>query len=76
MDIATPLRAHHTPCINVCVLDERSGFCLGCARTIDEIAAWSSLNDAARDAIWNRLPDRLAALSECAGQVPPTSDAP
>jgi len=29
-----------SPCIGVCVIDPASGFCLGCARTIPEIAGW------------------------------------
>ncbi|MGF6711933.1 putative Fe-S protein YdhL (DUF1289 family) [Luteibacter sp. W1I16] len=34
-----------TPCTGVCRLDAR-GLCMGCLRTGDEIARWSSLNDA------------------------------
>lgn len=33
-----------SPCIDVCELDERN-ICIGCWRTLDEIAAWSKLND-------------------------------
>lgn len=29
-----------SPCVNVCQMDSRSGFCMGCARTLDEIASW------------------------------------
>ena len=29
-----------SPCIGVCRLDDRTGYCLGCYRTIDEIADW------------------------------------
>ena len=28
-----------SPCINVCKMNERSGLCEGCLRTLDEIAA-------------------------------------
>jgi predicted Fe-S protein YdhL (DUF1289 family) len=31
-----------SPCVNLCRLDARSGCCLGCGRTLDEIAGWSS----------------------------------
>ena len=31
-----------SPCINVCVIDECTGFCAGCLRTVDEIAGWGS----------------------------------
>ncbi|MGA2779384.1 MAG: DUF1289 domain-containing protein [Steroidobacteraceae bacterium] len=34
-----------SPCINICSLDEQ-GYCRGCYRTIEEIAAWSRLTAA------------------------------
>jgi len=34
-----------SPCISVCEIDARSGLCGGCLRTLDEIAAWSTLDD-------------------------------
>ena len=37
-----------SPCINVCKMDEQSGLCSGCFRTIDEIALWSSTDDSRR----------------------------
>jgi uncharacterized protein len=37
-----------SPCINVCKMDERTGLCSGCLRTIDEIARWSSIVDSRR----------------------------
>jgi hypothetical protein len=55
-----------SPCINVCRMDAASGYCEGCLRTIDEIAAWSGADDAARRAIWAQLPDRLRWLRETA----------
>src|SRR5690606_21339643 len=50
-------------CIGVCKLDEQTGLCLGCARTGAEIAAWSSLDEPGRDAIWRLLPERVATLA-------------
>jgi predicted Fe-S protein YdhL (DUF1289 family) len=44
-----------SPCIGVCVLDQRARICRGCRRTIDEIAAWSSMTDAAKRAVLRRL---------------------
>ena len=41
-----------SPCISVCRMDEASGWCEGCLRTLDEIAAWATLDDAARRAVW------------------------
>ncbi len=50
-----------SPCINVCQLDAATGWCVGCKRNIDEIAAWSRLDDAAKRAVWDRLDDRFHA---------------
>src|SRR5688572_24091823 len=63
MTIATLTRSRHSPCIGVCKLAEQTGLCLGCARTGMEIAAWSSLDEAGRDAIWQQLPARAASLA-------------
>ena len=48
-----------SPCIKVCQMDPARGVCLGCARTLDEIARWGSMSDAERDAILSQLPERL-----------------
>jgi uncharacterized protein len=47
-----------TPCVKICTLDARRGFCLGCGRTIDEIARWGSMSSAERSRIMNELPER------------------
>jgi uncharacterized protein len=47
-----------SPCIGVCALDPDTGWCEGCLRTIDEIAAWGALDEQARREIWQRLPAR------------------
>jgi predicted Fe-S protein YdhL (DUF1289 family) len=44
--------------VNVCPVDGRSGFCLGCRRTLPEIAGWARLSDEERAAIMAALPDR------------------
>jgi len=62
MNRRAPAAGVPSPCINVCRMDARHGWCEGCARTIDEIAAWASLDDAAKRAIWRQLPARRAAL--------------
>lgn len=38
----------------------QSGLCEGCLRTIDEIAAWSTLDDAAKRVVWQRIEQRQA----------------
>ena len=47
-----------SPCRNLCQLDEARRWCLGCRRSLDEIANWSRLNDAQRQAVWLALPGR------------------
>ena len=47
-----------SPCINVCRMDAATGWCEGCLRTIDEIAAWGQLDDAARHEIRAALSQR------------------
>lgn len=50
-----------TPCIAVCFIDPTADLCLGCGRTIQEIARWHRLADAERLAIMAQLPARMAA---------------
>lgn len=50
-----------SPCNDVCKMDDRSGLCLGCYRTLDEIATWSALDDAGRQAVVELLESRRAA---------------
>ena len=56
-----------SPCIGVCAIEPGSGWCEGCLRTIDEIAAWGALDDRSRREIWKRLPARRAAREAQAG---------
>lgn len=53
-----PPRSIATPCVKVCVVDGASGLCLGCFRTLPEIAGWSRLSDAERARIMAELPER------------------
>lgn len=57
----SPARRGASPCIGVCRMDDRTGWCEGCFRTIDEIAAWAVLDDAERGAIWDQLDGRRVA---------------
>ncbi len=33
-----------SPCIGVCTVDDSTGMCLGCYRTVDEIKGWWDMN--------------------------------
>lgn len=51
-----------SPCVCICRIDPRTGLCDGCLRTIDEVAGWTSLDDAGKRAVWQRLGERAAAV--------------
>lgn len=51
-----------TPCIKVCAVDGESGFCLGCHRTLPEIASWGRLTDAERETVMLALPARRGLI--------------
>lgn len=51
-----------SPCINVCKMNAETGLCVGCARTLDEIARWSQAPDAEKRLILAQLPARRALL--------------
>lgn len=50
-----PVEKIDSPCVNVCKI-ARDRHCAGCRRSIDEIARWTSMTSAERDAV-------MAALS-------------
>ncbi len=51
-----------SPCVDVCRRSLPLGVCVGCGRTLDEIARWSAVTDAERDAVMAELPRRREAL--------------
>ena len=61
---AAPKPAVASPCINVCRMDDASGYCEGCWRTLDEIALWSQLDDADQHAVLEQVDQRRAAAPD------------
>jgi predicted Fe-S protein YdhL (DUF1289 family) len=51
-----------TPCIRVCKMDNQSGLCSGCFRTLDEIANWLKYTDEQRTYINKMLEIRRELL--------------
>jgi predicted Fe-S protein YdhL (DUF1289 family) len=47
-----------SPCIDVCRMNPDTALCEGCLRTLDEIAAWSSLTPDEKRAVLAKLPAR------------------
>jgi len=50
-----------SPCVKICTLDARSAACLGCGRTIEDIARWSTMGAAERARVMAELRARRAA---------------
>lgn len=49
-----------SPCVKICVMDD-AGLCVGCARTLDEIAGWGSYSAERRRTIMSALAGRRPA---------------
>ena len=47
-----------SPCIGVCELDEESDICVGCLRSVDEIANWPQLDNEKAMQIMEQIKDR------------------
>lgn len=47
-----------SPCIDVCRIDQSSGLCEGCYRTLDEICMWTRYSDQERAGIMAQLDAR------------------
>lgn len=47
-----------SPCISVCQLDDRTGWCIGCHRTIDEIRDWIIMAPEERQKLLEQLAAR------------------
>lgn len=51
-----------SPCISLCKMAIDTGLCEGCLRTIDEIMAWSTADDAYKRAVWTEIRWREAQM--------------
>lgn len=52
-----------SPCISLCTLDATQSRCLGCQRTLHEIASWSDMTDGEKRAVLAALPARRGEAS-------------
>lgn len=48
-----------SPCTLICSIDLKTGFCVGCGRTGNEIAGWTGFTDDERIELMDLLPTRL-----------------
>ncbi|MBB1603010.1 MULTISPECIES: DUF1289 domain-containing protein [unclassified Variovorax] len=67
---ATPDAEMPSPCVSVCRMDDHREFCVGCLRTIPEIAGWSRMDGAGKRAIWGAITQRLQAMPAPADDLP------
>jgi uncharacterized protein len=51
-----------SPCVKICTYQPGAGVCLGCGRTLEEIARWTAMSDDERRRIMDALPARLEKL--------------
>ena len=56
-----------SPCVKLCVVHPEERVCVGCLRSIDEIATWSRLSHEARAAVMADLPARAPRLAKRRG---------
>lgn len=56
-----------SPCTKICQIHPAEKICIGCLRTMEEIAAWSRLTAEARAEIMAELPDRAPRLRKRRG---------
>jgi uncharacterized protein len=61
----------NSPCIKVCQMDPARGVCIGCCRSLDEIARWSGMSDKEQLRVLDQLPERRKRLNVPEIAVPP-----
>lgn len=55
--------AIESPCVRDCRVDQVTGFCVGCFRTLTEISYWASYTNEQRRRIMTFIETRRAALA-------------
>jgi predicted Fe-S protein YdhL (DUF1289 family) len=60
-----------SPCIKVCQMDPARGVCMGCCRTLDEIARWGLMSEPQRESVMSGLGERRKKLDIPEIAVPP-----
>lgn len=52
-----------SPCENICQMNPKTGYCIGCLRTLDEIADWLEMTDEEKLELLARLDERKKVLA-------------
>lgn len=53
-----------SPCVSICMMDPSADICMGCCRTLDEIADWHKYTDEQREQVMSQLKSREQFLWE------------
>ena len=56
-----------SPCVKLCVVHPEERICVGCLRSMEEIATWSRLSHEARAVVMADLPARAPRLAKRRG---------
>ena len=57
----TPADEHPlSPCMSICTMNESTGECVGCLRTLDEIGCWAYASAQEQHHIWARLGEKIS----------------
>ena len=44
-----------SPCVSICRIEPDTGYCVGCHRTIEEIADWAMMSDERKRSVWQQI---------------------
>ncbi|MBU9270937.1 DUF1289 domain-containing protein [Burkholderia gladioli] len=55
-----------SPCVEICRFDGKTGLCIGCLRTREEIRGWNKMTDHRRHQVINERARRQARLARAA----------
>jgi uncharacterized protein len=58
-----------SPCIQLCALDDKTGYCYGCGRTREEIKIWRTITPLERQEIMILLRPRLQTIKRKAKRI-------
>jgi hypothetical protein len=56
--MSTPPEYVPSPCVQVCTLDPLTGLCVGCYRTVQEVADWLEMTAEEKRAVLERVAQR------------------
>lgn len=65
------LKSVDSPCTHVCEIDENTGLCKSCFRTMDEISGWSNFNSNDKREVYRLIDKRKKVLEDFKGETLP-----